>query len=110
MPNFDSRGRENSVEFCHNKPNGFWLTVMEGSDDESAVFSMFSKKVKTTPSKAKETKEIVLQREKHVVKEAEERLTFSDLGLNQWVVKCCQSMGIVKPTPVQVFPQASFHP
>ena len=27
MPNFDSRGRENSVEFCHNKPNGFWLTV-----------------------------------------------------------------------------------
>ena len=28
MPNFDSRGRENSVEFCHNKPNGFWLTVM----------------------------------------------------------------------------------
>ena len=84
--------------------------AMEGSDDESAVFSMFSKKVKTTPSKAKETKEIVLQREKHVVKEAEERLTFSDLGLNQWVVKCCQSMGIVKPTPVQVFPQASFHP
>lgn len=53
---------------------------MEGSDDESAAFSMFSKKVKTTPSKAKETKEIVLQREKHVVKEAEERLTFSGPG------------------------------
>ena len=94
-----------------NLKDGKTQTVtMEGSDDESAAFSMFSKKVKTTPSKAKETKEIVLQREKHVVKEAEERLTFSDLGLNQWVVKCCQSMGIVKPTPVQVVPPASFHP
>lgn len=49
---------------------------------------MFSKKVKTTPSKAKETKEIVLQREKHVVKEAESVLPSPDLGLNQWVVKC----------------------
>ena len=82
---------------------------MEGSDDESAAFSMFSKKVKTTSSKESETKEIVLQPKKHVIKEAEERLTFSDLGLNQWVVKCCKSMGIVKPTPVQVFPYSLYY-
>ena len=77
--------------------------AMDGSDDDSAMFSMFSKRVKSAVPKVTETKEITLQAEKHAVKDVEDRLTFSDLGLNDWVVKCCNSMGIVKPTPVQVW-------
>ena len=86
---------------------------MDGSDDDSAMFSMFSKRMKSASPKVTETKEITacfsackeitLQAEKHAVKDVEDRLTFSDLGLNDWVVKCCNSMGIVKPTPVQVW-------
>lgn len=76
---------------------------MDGSDDDSALFSMFSKRMKSASPKVTETKEITLQAEKHAVKDVEDRLTFSDLGLNDWVVKCCNSMGIVKPTPVQVW-------
>ena len=75
---------------------------MDGSDDDSALFSMFSKRVKGAAPTVTETKEISLQAEKRTVKDIEDRLTFSDLGLNEWVVKCCNSMGIVKPTPVQV--------
>lgn len=37
-----------------------------------------------------------------IVKPENERFTFGDLGLNEWVVRCVNSMGIVTPTPVQV--------
>ena len=28
--------------------------------------------------------------------------TFSELGLNSWLVKQCQAVGILKPTPIQL--------
>jgi superfamily II DNA/RNA helicase len=76
---------------------------MDGSDDETVGFSVFSKKARVETSKeseAMEAKPITMKTA--VAKPIDDRLTFSDLGLNQWVVKCANDMGIVKPTPVQV--------
>ena len=79
---------------------------MDGSDSEAGGFSMFSKKAritKKTVEKDKGTEDVVKAKApKEIIKQEDDRLTFKDLGLNDWVVKCCHSMHIVKPTPVQV--------
>ena len=77
---------------------------MDGSDDETCGFSIFSKKAKVTKNNSTESMETVkVKTPKETIKREDDRLTFKDLGLNEWVVKCCDSMRIVKPTPVQVF-------
>lgn len=74
---------------------------MEGSDDEGTAFTMFSKKAKVTTAKSEvETKHLTMK--KITSKPESERFKFDDLGLNEWVVRCVNQMGIVKPTPVQV--------
>ena len=74
---------------------------MEGSDDEGTAFTMFSKKAKVTTAKSEvETKRLTMK--KITSKPESERFKFDDLGLNEWVVRCVNQMGIVKPTPVQV--------
>ena len=80
---------------------------MDGSDDETCGFSMFSKKAKisnkgtTTALPIAKSEDVKKKTEQ--IKEEDDRYTFKDLGLNDWVVKCCNTMSIVKPTPVQVF-------
>ena len=74
---------------------------MEGSDDEGTAFTMFSKKAKVSASKSEvETKRLTMK--KITSKPESERFKFDDLGLTEWVVRCVNQMGIVKPTPVQV--------
>ena len=80
---------------------------MDGSDDETCGFSMFSKRAKI--SKKGTTEALPIAKSKDVkisneqIKGEDDRYTFKDLGLNEWVVKCCNAMSIVKPTPVQVY-------
>ena len=80
---------------------------MDGSDDETCGFSMFSKKAKMSNKGATAALPIAtsedVKKKTEQIKEEDDRYTFRDLGLNEWVVKCCSTMSIVKPTPVQVF-------
>ena len=76
---------------------------MDSSDNEQEGFSMFSKKVRTEKTRTESeqaVKKVVSQNLS--VKSVEDRLTFADLGLNEWVVKCVNTMRITRPTPVQV--------
>ena len=71
---------------------------MEGDE---AAFTMFAKKPKVSLASSSEPRKLTMKQV--ALKPESERFTFSDLGLNEWVVKCVNSMGIVKPTAVQVF-------
>ena len=75
---------------------------MDSSDNDQEGFSMFSKKarIEKTSTGTEQTVEKVLPKNLSV-KSVEDRLTFADLGLNEWVVKCVNSMQITRPTPVQ---------
>lgn len=79
---------------------------MDGSDGDMCGFSVFSKRAKVTKKNAQENAEstevVKTKVTKEIIKQEDDRLTFKDLGLNEWVVKCCNAMHIVKPTPVQV--------
>ena len=76
---------------------------MDEGDNTGSSFSLFAKKTKITPQREEETTKLVESVSKELqVKPLDDRLTFEDLGLNEWVVKCVNSMSIVKPTPVQV--------
>lgn len=76
---------------------------MDSSDNDQEGFSMFSKKarIEKTSTENEQTGEKVLPKNLNV-RSVEDRLTFADLGLNEWVVKCVNSMQITRPTPVQV--------
>lgn len=76
---------------------------MDSSDNDQEGFSMFSKKarIEKTSTGNEQTGEKVLPKNLNV-RSVEDRLTFADLGLNEWVVKCVNSMQITRPTPVQV--------
>ena len=69
-------------------------------EEDEAAFTMFSKKPKVSVVPTSEPRKLTMKQV--TLKPESERFTFSDLGLNEWVVKCVNSMGIVKPTPVQV--------
>ena len=76
---------------------------MDSSDNDQEGFSMFSKKarIEKTSTENEQTGEKVLPKNLNV-RSVEDRLTIADLGLNEWVVKCVNSMQITRPTPVQV--------
>ena len=76
---------------------------MDSSDNENDSFSMFSKRTKRTKTENDEQPQPRQPTMKQVVVKPEsERCTFGDLGLNEWVVRSVNSMGIITPTPVQV--------
>ena len=78
--------------------------IMDGSDEETCGFSLFSKRAKVSKGNTTEAVEVVKTvAPKKIIEKEDDRLTFKDLGLNEWVVKCCNAMRIVKPTPLQVF-------
>ena len=77
---------------------------MDGSDNEQEGFSIFSKKARLNKKEAGVDQESKTVSTKTLnVKDVDDRLSFSDLGLNDWVVKCVNLMQIVNPTPVQVY-------
>ena len=77
---------------------------MDGSDSEQEGFSIFSKKARIKKKEANvDQKSKTVSTKTLNVKDVDDRLSFSDLGLNDWVVKCVNSMQIVNPTPVQVY-------
>lgn len=69
-------------------------------EEDEGAFTMFSKRPKVSVASGSEPRKLTMKQV--TLKPESERFTFSDLGLNEWVVKCVNSMGIVKPTPVQV--------
>ena len=76
---------------------------MDSSDSDQDGFSMFSKKARIEQTNAESEQTVKTAAPKNLsVKDVEDRLTFADLGLNEWVVKCANSMQITRPTPVQV--------
>ena len=79
---------------------------MRSSDsEEDQTFSLFSSIPKTemtneTTSKNGESEQKTVVEKK--IAENNFMRTFEDLGLNEWIIKSADEVGIRKPTPVQV--------
>lgn len=79
---------------------------MSSSDsEEDQTFSLFSSIPKTemtneTTSKNGESEQKTVVEKK--IAENNFMRTFEDLGLNEWIIKSADEVGIRKPTPVQV--------
>ncbi len=84
----------------------FSVSIMSSSDsEEDQTFSLFSSIPKTemtneTTSKNGESEQKTVVEKK--IAENNFMRTFEDLGLNEWIIKSADEVGIRKPTPVQV--------